>query len=115
VLRSEVLRSAFDALVLDGIRIGHLLADQIDNVTMLFVITLDGLWLRKYSLLSNNQLCFLEQIELKPTDVLKEQWKVNRVEWIATTVGNESTRENLREIIIEISTFLFSEGIIDHN
>jgi hypothetical protein len=46
---------------------------------------LDGLWLRKYSLL-NNQLCLLEIIELKPSMILGNDWKVNKAEFISQTV-----------------------------
>jgi hypothetical protein len=86
VLRSGVLQSAFDALVLDNIRIGHLLVDQFNDITILFVITLDGLWLRKYSLLINKNLCLIEEIPLKPPMILADNWKVNKAEFISKTV-----------------------------
>lgn len=86
VLRSGVLQSAFDALILDDIRIGHLLVDQFNDITILFVVTMDGLWLRKYSLLTNKNLCLIEQILLKPAMILEENWKVNKVEFISKTV-----------------------------
>jgi hypothetical protein len=54
-------------------------------VTILFVITLDGLLLKKYSLV-NNQLCFIEQIQLKPMNITDNQWKINKVEFISETV-----------------------------
>ena len=66
VLRSGVLQPSFNALVLNDVHIGHLLVDQLNGITVLFVITLDGLWLRKYSLLADQTLCLLEQIDLKP-------------------------------------------------
>jgi hypothetical protein len=85
VLRSGILQSSFDALIFDDIRIGHLLVDQLNDITILFVITLDGLLLRKYSLL-NNQLCLLEQMELKPPVILINHWKINKAEFISQTV-----------------------------
>ena len=86
VLRSGVLQSSFDALTLENLRIGHLLIDHFDNITILFVITLDGLTLRKYSFF-NNQLCLIEHIELKPTNIPENQWKINRAEFILETVN----------------------------
>ncbi|CAF1551949.1 unnamed protein product [Adineta ricciae] len=85
VLRSGVLQPSFNALVLDNIHIGHLLVDQLNGITVLFVITLDGLWLRKYSLLSDQTLCLLEQIDLKPPMISIENWKINKAEMIAKT------------------------------
>ncbi len=86
VLRSGVLQSSVNALILDDIRIGHLLVDQFDDITILFVVTMDSLWLRKYSLLINKNLCLLEQIPLKPPRISAETWKVNKVEFISKTV-----------------------------
>ena len=86
VLRSGVLQSSFDVLTLDDIHIGHLLVNQVNKITVLFVVTLDGLFLRKYSLI-NNQLCLIEQIELKPTHILNDQWKINKAEFILETVS----------------------------
>jgi hypothetical protein len=86
VLRSGVLQSSLDALILDDIRIGHLLVDQLNDITIIFVITLDGLWLRKYSLLINQKLCLIEQITLKPPMISEENWKVNKAEFISKTV-----------------------------
>ena len=60
--------------------------DRFNDVTILFVITLDGRSMRKYSLLPNQQLCFLEQVELKPPTIPDNEWKVNRAELIAETV-----------------------------
>ncbi|CAF3442509.1 unnamed protein product [Rotaria sp. Silwood1] len=88
VLRSGVLKSSFDALILDDIRIGHLLVDHFYDVTVVFVITLDGLWLRKYSLITNEndkKLCLIEQIELKPSMISSNDWKVNKAEFISKT------------------------------
>jgi hypothetical protein len=90
ILRSGVLQSSSDALILDDIRIGHLLVDQFNDITILFVITLDGLWLRKYSLLTNKNLCLLEQIELKPPMISLNEWKVNKAELIPKTVRMSS-------------------------
>jgi hypothetical protein len=95
VLRSGVLQSSFDALMLDDIRIGHLLVDQFNDVTILFVISMDGLWLRKYSLLINKNLCLLEQIPLKPPFILAENWKVNKAEFISKTVKKNIFMKNL--------------------
>ncbi len=86
VLRSGVLQSSFDAIILDDIRIGHLLVDQLNDITILFVITLDGLWLRKYSLLTNKKLCLIEQIQLKPPMISLNDWRVNKAEFISKTV-----------------------------
>ncbi|CAF2146086.1 unnamed protein product [Rotaria magnacalcarata] len=86
VLRSKVLQSSFNALILDDIRIGHLLVDHFNDLTILFVITLDGLWLRKYSLIvheNDKQLCLIEQIELKPSMISSDEWKVNKAEFIS--------------------------------
>ncbi|CAF0766279.1 unnamed protein product [Rotaria sordida] len=88
VLRSGVLQSSFDALILDDIRIGHLLVDHFYDVTIFFVITLDDLWLRKYSLITNEnnkKLCLIEQIELKPSMISSNDWKINKVEFISKT------------------------------
>ncbi|CAF4315487.1 unnamed protein product, partial [Rotaria sp. Silwood2] len=88
VLRSGVLQSSFDALILDDIRIGHLLVDHFYDVTVFFIITLDGLWLRKYSLITNEndkKLCLIEQIELKPSMISSNDWKVNKAEFISKT------------------------------
>ena len=86
VLRSGVLQTSFEAVALENIRIGHLLIDRVDDVTVLFVVTLNGLELRKYSLIVN-QLCLLERMELKPPNVPDEQWKVNHAEFISERVG----------------------------
>lgn len=89
VLRSNALQPSFDPLVFDDIRIGHLLVDHFHDVTILFIITLDGLWLRKYSLITNENgktLCLIEQINLKPTSILSHDWKVNRAEFITEKV-----------------------------
>jgi hypothetical protein len=86
VLRSGVLQSSVDAFILDDIRIGHLLVDQFDDITILFVVTMDGLWLRKYSLLINKNLCLLEQIPIKSPKISAENWKVNKAEFISKTV-----------------------------
>jgi len=75
-----------DILTLDNIRIGHLLIDHLNDITILFVITFDGLLLRKYSLI-NNQLCLIEQIQLKPINIPENQWKINKVEFISETVN----------------------------
>ncbi|CAF1267399.1 unnamed protein product [Adineta steineri] len=85
VLRSGVLQSSFDALVFDDIHIGHLLVDQLNDITILFVITLDGLWLRKYSLLLDRKLCLIEQIQLKPPMISANSWKINKAEFISKT------------------------------
>ncbi|CAF3565382.1 unnamed protein product [Adineta steineri] len=82
VLRSDVLQSSFDVLTLENIRIGHLLVDHFNGITIIFVITFDGLELRKYTLI-NNQLCLIEQIQLKPPDILDNQWKINKAEFIS--------------------------------
>jgi len=74
-----------DILTLDNIRIGHLLIDHLNDITILFVITFDGLLLRKYSLI-NNQLCLIEQIQLKPRNISENQWKINKAEFISETV-----------------------------
>jgi hypothetical protein len=89
VFRSGILQSSFDALVFDDIRIGHLFVDQFNDITVLFVITLDGLWLRKYSLLNNQNLCLLEKIPLKSPNISIENWKVNKAEFISKTVSFE--------------------------
>lgn len=47
---------------------------------------MDGLSLRKYSLLNNKNLCLIEQISLKPLTVSDENWKINQVEFISKTV-----------------------------
>ena len=87
VLQSGVLQSSFETLTFENIRIGHLFVDHFQNMTIIFVITLDGLSLRKYSLV-NNQLCLIEHIQLKPTNISDEQWKINRVEFLSETVRN---------------------------
>ena len=87
VLRSGVLQSSFDALTFANLRISHLLIDYVDDVTILFVITFDEPSLRKYSLLSNQQLCFLEQLQLRATSA-EEHWRVNKAELIGETVKN---------------------------
>jgi hypothetical protein len=89
VLRSGILQSSFDVLVFDDIRIGHLFVDQFNDITILFVITLDGLSLRKYSLLINQNLCLLENIPLKSPSIPIENWKVNKAEFISKTVSFE--------------------------
>lgn len=88
VLRSGVLQSTVEALTLDNIRIGHLLVDQFDDITILFVITNDGLFLKKYSLLSDHGLCLIENLELRPPHLSNNQWKVNRAEFIHETVSD---------------------------
>jgi hypothetical protein len=85
VLRSGVLHSSFNPFTLENIRIGHLLIDHFNDITILFVITLNGLELRKYSSI-NNQLCLIEQIQLKPTNIPENQWKINKAEFIPETV-----------------------------
>lgn len=77
-----------DALVLDNIRIGHLLIDHINDITIVFVITHDSLVLRKYSLI-NNQLCLIEHIQLKPTNISEDQWKIRKAELITETVKKQ--------------------------
>lgn len=85
VLRSGVLQSSFDALTFANLRISHLLIDYVDDVTILFVITFDGPSLRKYSLLSNQQLCLLEHLQLQATSS-EANWRVNKAELISETV-----------------------------
>ncbi|UJR23891.1 hypothetical protein I4U23_026863 [Adineta vaga] len=65
VLRSGVLQSSLDALIFDDIRIGHLLIDRFNDITVLFVITL--------------------VIDLKPPMILSENWKINKAELISKT------------------------------
>ena len=86
VLRSGILQSTLDTILLENIRIGHLLVDQLNDLTILFVITLDGLRLRKYSLLINQKLCFLEEMPLKPPEIEHKYWKINKAELITKTV-----------------------------
>jgi hypothetical protein len=57
----------------------------LNDITIFFVITFDSLLLRKYSSI-NNQLCLIEQIELKPTNIPENQWKINKAEFISETV-----------------------------
>ena len=76
-----------ETILLENIRIGHLLVDQLNDVTILFVITKDGLRLRKYSLLTNQKLCFLEELLLKSSEIPDKNWKVNQVELMTKTVS----------------------------
>ena len=99
VLRSGVLQSSFEALPLDNIRIGQLLIDRINDITIFFVITLNGFELRKYSLI-NHELCLLEQIQLKPTTIPDNQWKINQAEFLSERVINK-----LCLIIVFLITF----------
>jgi hypothetical protein len=74
-------------LTFENIRIGHLLVDRLDEITVFFVITTDGLTLRKYSLLGNDQqLCLVEQMELKSSTRSDDDWRVNRAEFLSATV-----------------------------
>ena len=98
VLRSGVLQSSFAVLTFANIRIGHLLVDRLEEITVLFVITDDGSTLRKYSLLANEQLCLLEQMELKPTTD-DEDWKVNRAEFLAETVREARRKKRVVELL----------------
>ncbi|CAF3351512.1 unnamed protein product [Rotaria sp. Silwood1] len=84
ILRSGVLYSSYDPLILDNIRIGHLLINNFNDITILFVITFDSLVLRKYSLI-NKQLCLIEHIQLKPINIPENQWKINKAEFILET------------------------------
>lgn len=89
ILRSGVFQSSVDTLILDDIRIGHLLVDHFDDITIFFVITLDGFWLRKYSLIvteNDKKLCLIEQIQLKPPLISSNNWQVNKAEFIMQTV-----------------------------
>ena len=108
VLQSGVLQSSFETLTFENIRIGHLFVDHFQNMTIIFVITLDGLSLRKYSLV-NNQLCLIEHIQLKPTNISDEQWKINRVEFLSETVRNIHKRR--RRCSNEILCFCFRKKL----
>jgi hypothetical protein len=79
---------------------GHLFVDQFNDMTILFVITLNGLSLRKYSLLNNKNLCLLEKIPLKSPSISIENWKVNKAEFISKTVS-------LEKLIYESNSFAF--------
>jgi len=93
-------------LTFDDIRIGHLLIDQFDDFTILFVFTFDGLWLRKYSLLKNEKLCLIEQIPLKSPTIVEDNWKINQVEFISQTVRRSSQKPK---------SFPFSSDQIERN
>lgn len=113
VLRSGILQSRLDTILLENIRIGHLLVDQLNELTVLFVITLDGLRLRKYSLLSNQKLCFLEERLLKPPMIEDRHWKINKAELIIKTV-----RQKNFILFVESIRFLSKKQIIlttDHS
>lgn len=108
VLRSGVLHASIGALTFENIRIGHLLVDRLDeSITVFFVITADGLTLRKYSLLGNEQLCLLEQMELKSSSGSDDDWRVNRAEFLSETVG---TREREKRASRERVSPLFREN-----